>query len=166
MRALVPAGAQLPPLACPRPHLSSHSLWPWAASLPGMWERTLTVGSAGKTFSATGWKVSQRGGAEGVAPPCKPLGRRGWPGDPGGGWPGPKEPHPLPVLLVQVGWVLGPDRLLRHLRTVHQNSVFHCPTQAQVRRGRVQPRGGGPKSPGWPDLLVPPPSLGRRRPEL
>ncbi|XP_041049499.1 kynurenine--oxoglutarate transaminase 1-like isoform X5 [Carcharodon carcharias] len=27
------------------------------ASLPGMWERTITVGSAGKTFSATGWKV-------------------------------------------------------------------------------------------------------------
>ncbi|XP_042365389.1 kynurenine--oxoglutarate transaminase 1-like [Plectropomus leopardus] len=27
------------------------------ASLPGMWERTITVGSAGKTFSATGWRV-------------------------------------------------------------------------------------------------------------
>ncbi|XP_059176286.1 kynurenine aminotransferase-like isoform X2 [Physella acuta] len=27
------------------------------ATLPGMWERTLTVGSAGKTFSVTGWKV-------------------------------------------------------------------------------------------------------------
>ncbi|XP_048415261.1 kynurenine--oxoglutarate transaminase 3-like isoform X3 [Stegostoma tigrinum] len=27
------------------------------AGLPGMWERTITVGSAGKTFSATGWKV-------------------------------------------------------------------------------------------------------------
>lgn len=27
------------------------------ASLPGMWERTLTVGSAGKTFSVTGWKT-------------------------------------------------------------------------------------------------------------
>ncbi|CAJ1070188.1 kynurenine--oxoglutarate transaminase 3-like [Xyrichtys novacula] len=27
------------------------------ASLPGMRERTITVGSAGKTFSATGWKV-------------------------------------------------------------------------------------------------------------
>lgn len=26
------------------------------ATLPGMWERTLTVGSAGKTFSVTGWK--------------------------------------------------------------------------------------------------------------
>jgi N-succinyldiaminopimelate aminotransferase len=27
------------------------------ATLPGMWERTITVGSAGKTFSFTGWKV-------------------------------------------------------------------------------------------------------------
>eukprot|EP00160_Parvularia_atlantis_P021060 Unigene8972_Nuclearia_a/m.27465 Unigene8972_Nuclearia_a/g.27465 ORF Unigene8972_Nuclearia_a/g.27465 Unigene8972_Nuclearia_a/m.27465 type:complete len:416 (+) Unigene8972_Nuclearia_a:53-1300(+) len=27
------------------------------ASLPGMWERTVTIGSAGKTFSVTGWKV-------------------------------------------------------------------------------------------------------------
>ncbi|XP_072488719.1 kynurenine--oxoglutarate transaminase 1 isoform X1 [Notamacropus eugenii] len=56
------------------------------ASLPGMWERTLTIGSAGKSFSVTGWKV---------------------------------------------GWVLGPDHLLKHLRTVHQNSLYHCPTQAQ-----------------------------------
>lgn len=29
-----------------------------AASLPGMWERTITIGSGGKTFSATGWKVT------------------------------------------------------------------------------------------------------------
>jgi N-succinyldiaminopimelate aminotransferase len=27
------------------------------ATLPAMWERTLTISSAGKTFSATGWKV-------------------------------------------------------------------------------------------------------------
>ena len=27
------------------------------SSLPGMWERTITVSSAGKTFSVTGWKV-------------------------------------------------------------------------------------------------------------
>ncbi|CAL8073140.1 unnamed protein product [Orchesella dallaii] len=27
------------------------------ASLPGMWERTVTIGSAGKTFSLTGWKL-------------------------------------------------------------------------------------------------------------
>lgn len=27
------------------------------ATLPGMWDQTLTVSSAGKTFSATGWKV-------------------------------------------------------------------------------------------------------------
>ncbi|SPR00831.1 Aminotransferase class I/classII domain-containing protein [Plasmodiophora brassicae] len=27
------------------------------ASLPGMWDRTLTLSSAGKTFSVTGWKI-------------------------------------------------------------------------------------------------------------
>ncbi|KAF9263526.1 1-aminocyclopropane-1-carboxylate synthase 1 [Marasmius fiardii PR-910] len=27
------------------------------ATLPGMWERTITVGSAGKAFAATGWRV-------------------------------------------------------------------------------------------------------------
>ncbi|NXH12046.1 KAT1 transaminase, partial [Bucco capensis] len=56
------------------------------ASLPGMWERTVTIGSAGKTFSITGWKV---------------------------------------------GWTVGPNRLLQHLRTVHQNSVYHCATVGQ-----------------------------------
>nr|XP_017513787.2 kynurenine--oxoglutarate transaminase 1 isoform X4 [Manis javanica] len=34
--------------------------------------------------------------------------------------------------LGKVGWVLGPDSIMKHLRTVHQNSVFHCPTQAQA----------------------------------
>ncbi|NXC25342.1 KAT1 transaminase, partial [Campylorhamphus procurvoides] len=56
------------------------------ASLPGMWDRTVIIGSAGKTFSATGWKV---------------------------------------------GWTVGPDRLMRHLRTVHQNSIYHCATIGQ-----------------------------------
>ena len=28
-----------------------------SASLPGMWDRTVTIGSAGKTFHTTGWKV-------------------------------------------------------------------------------------------------------------
>jgi len=27
------------------------------ATLPGMWERTLTISSAGKTFAMTGWKI-------------------------------------------------------------------------------------------------------------
>ncbi|XP_076868014.1 kynurenine--oxoglutarate transaminase 1 isoform X2 [Brachyhypopomus gauderio] len=56
------------------------------ASLPGMWERTVTIGSAGKSFSATGWKV---------------------------------------------GWAMGAGHVLKHLRTVHQNSVYHCATAAQ-----------------------------------
>ncbi|MGH0155550.1 UNVERIFIED_CONTAM: hypothetical protein FKN15_029815 [Acipenser sinensis] len=56
------------------------------ATLPGMWELTITIGSAGKTFSATGWKV---------------------------------------------GWAMGPDHLLKHAKTVHQNCVYHCATAAQ-----------------------------------
>ena len=43
------------------------------AALPGMWDRTLTISSAGKTFSATGW---------------------------------------------QVGWVVGPRRLVRDVQTL------------------------------------------------
>ena len=35
------------------------------ATLPGMWERTLTLSSAGKSYSFTGWKV---GWATGPAP--------------------------------------------------------------------------------------------------
>ncbi|HEY7042455.1 MAG TPA: pyridoxal phosphate-dependent aminotransferase [Nocardioidaceae bacterium] len=35
------------------------------ATVPGMWERTVTIGSAGKSFSFTGWKV---GWATGPAP--------------------------------------------------------------------------------------------------
>jgi kynurenine--oxoglutarate transaminase/cysteine-S-conjugate beta-lyase/glutamine--phenylpyruvate transaminase len=40
------------------------------ASLPGMWERTLTVCSSGKTFSVTGWKV---GWLVGPATLIKPI---------------------------------------------------------------------------------------------
>src|SRR5262249_27213325 len=35
------------------------------ATLPGMWERTLTISGAGKTFSCTGWRI---GWAIGPAP--------------------------------------------------------------------------------------------------
>ena len=36
------------------------------ASLPGMWERTLTINSTGKTFSMTGWKVGYAIGPAGL----------------------------------------------------------------------------------------------------
>eukprot|EP01035_Chromulina_nebulosa_P022031 gene22031-28516_t len=39
------------------------------ASLPGMWERTITVSSSGKTFSATGWKVGWCYGPEELIQP-------------------------------------------------------------------------------------------------
>ncbi|XP_046679736.1 kynurenine aminotransferase-like [Homalodisca vitripennis] len=41
-----------------------------AATLPNMWERTITIGSAGKTFSVTGWKT---GWAYGPAPLIRNL---------------------------------------------------------------------------------------------
>ncbi|XP_009300661.1 kynurenine--oxoglutarate transaminase 3 [Danio rerio] len=34
------------------------------ATLPGMWDRTITIGSAGKTFSMTGWKLGWSIGPE------------------------------------------------------------------------------------------------------
>ncbi|XP_066548030.1 kynurenine--oxoglutarate transaminase 3 isoform X2 [Amia ocellicauda] len=34
------------------------------ASLPGMWDRTITIGSAGKTFGVTGWKIGWSIGPE------------------------------------------------------------------------------------------------------
>lgn len=41
-----------------------------AASLPGMWERTITVGSAGKTFNATGFKTGWAIGPEYLITAC------------------------------------------------------------------------------------------------
>ncbi|KAK3087118.1 hypothetical protein FSP39_001906 [Pinctada imbricata] len=43
------------------------------ASLPGMWERTVTIGSAGKTFSATGWKLGWGVGPEHLIFPLQVL---------------------------------------------------------------------------------------------
>jgi kynurenine aminotransferase len=40
------------------------------ASLPGMWERTITVGSAGKTFGVTGWRVGWLIGPEDLIQNC------------------------------------------------------------------------------------------------
>ncbi|XP_035212820.1 kynurenine--oxoglutarate transaminase 3-like isoform X1 [Stegodyphus dumicola] len=43
------------------------------ATLPGMWERTLTVGSAGKTFSVTGWKIGWAYGPQHLIHPLQLL---------------------------------------------------------------------------------------------
>lgn len=40
------------------------------ATLPGMWERTLTIGSAGKTFSVTGWKTGWTIGPQNLLMPA------------------------------------------------------------------------------------------------
>jgi len=39
------------------------------ANLPGMWDRTVTVGSAGKSFAATGWRVGWLIGPESIIKP-------------------------------------------------------------------------------------------------
>lgn len=39
------------------------------AAVPGMWDRTLTVSSCGKTFSCTGWKVGWVYGPERLVKP-------------------------------------------------------------------------------------------------
>ena len=40
------------------------------ATLPDMWERTITIGSAGKTFSVTGWKLGWAIGPEHLIKNC------------------------------------------------------------------------------------------------
>ncbi|KAK6185941.1 hypothetical protein SNE40_008069 [Patella caerulea] len=56
------------------------------ATMEGMWERTLTIGSAGKTFSATGWKL---------------------------------------------GWVIGPEPLIKKCQVIFQKCYYRCPTPIQ-----------------------------------
>ncbi len=41
------------------------------ATLPNMWERTLTIGSAGKTFSSTGLKLGWTIGPKNLIRPCQ-----------------------------------------------------------------------------------------------
>ncbi|CBN74154.1 Kynurenine/Oxoglutarate Transaminase [Ectocarpus siliculosus] len=56
------------------------------ATLPGMWDRTITISSAGKTFSVTGW---------------------------------------------QVGWVLGPQRVIQEIHTILPYMQFCAATPMQ-----------------------------------
>lgn len=43
------------------------------ATLPGMWERTITVGSGGKSFSFTGWKVGWASGPADLIGPVRVI---------------------------------------------------------------------------------------------
>jgi len=40
------------------------------ATLPGLWERTITVGSAGKAFGVTGWRIGWLVGPSNLISPC------------------------------------------------------------------------------------------------
>merc|ERR1712232_1113719 len=44
--------------------------FPRMCNVEGMWDRTLTISSAGKTFSATGWKVGWICGPAKLINPC------------------------------------------------------------------------------------------------
>ena len=41
------------------------------ATLPDMWDRTITIGSAGKTFSVTGWKLGWAVGPQHLIRNCQ-----------------------------------------------------------------------------------------------
>lgn len=74
------------------------------ASLPGMWDRTITISSAGKTFSATGW---------------------------------------------QVGWCIGPKRLIEPIHTLLPYIQFCASTVIQEALARSLPRADEPYE-GYP----------------
>jgi aspartate/methionine/tyrosine aminotransferase len=75
-----------------------------------MWERTVTIGSAGKAFSSTGAKVS------------------------------PKFLDQKSKVIesysnfknFKIGWTIGPKELIRLCAIVHNNSIYVCPTFFQV----------------------------------
>ena len=69
------------------------------ASLPGMWDRTITISSAGKTFSATGW---------------------------------------------QVGWCIGPKRLIAPIHQLLPYVQFCASTVIQEALARALPRADEP----------------------
>jgi len=69
------------------------------ASLPGMWDRTITISSAGKTFSATGW---------------------------------------------QVGWCIGPKRLISRIHQLLPYVQFCASTLIQEALARALPRADEP----------------------
>jgi kynurenine--oxoglutarate transaminase/cysteine-S-conjugate beta-lyase/glutamine--phenylpyruvate transaminase len=69
------------------------------ASLPGMWDRTITISSAGKTFSATGW---------------------------------------------QVGWCIGPSRLIQRIHQLLPYVQFCPSTVIQEALARTLPRADEP----------------------
>ena len=45
----------------------------FVATLPAMWDRTITIGSAGKTFSVTGWKLGWAYGPQHLIRPLQLL---------------------------------------------------------------------------------------------
>ncbi len=91
-------------------------------ALPGMKERSIRLGSAGKTFSFTAWKVRS------IAPACLPR-PAAWQL-----WGAPTNRLHKVITLArgaQVGWMTGPAALLGPIIKAHQFMVFTVPSNLQ-----------------------------------
>ena len=96
-----------------------------------MWDRTLTIGSAGKSFSVTGWKVDS-------APTARSATRPTWMrADAGTGGTAPSVAAGMSRPLGpthQVGWLIGPAQLLGATTRAHSRIAFCVATPLQVGR--------------------------------
>lgn len=86
------------------------------ASLPGMWERTVTIGSAGKTFSVTGWKARETNCCFFNSKKNKIK----------------KKQNNNNNKCFKVGWIIGPPPLISGTVLAHQRIAFCVATPLQV----------------------------------
>ena len=86
-----------------------------------MWDRTLTVGSAGKSFSVTGWKARLRHNEQTVRY---------------GGSLTRVGTSMTTWRPTQIGWVIGPRDLIGATLRAHSRIAFCVATPLQVRAER------------------------------
>lgn len=102
------------------------------ATLPGMWDRTLTVTSAGKTFSVTGWKI---GGCLSVlsSPAAVPRTRRQLYDASSASTCASQSAisRIMFLLFPSAGWVIGPAPLVRGVVLTNQWVQFSVSTPGQ-----------------------------------
>ena len=84
--------------------------------LPGMQDRCIRIGSAGKTFSLTGWKVLAIPGILSLLPE---LATRCCPAD------------CLTGAVLQIGWCTGPAELVSAVAKAHSFITFTVPSSLQ-----------------------------------
>ena len=105
-----------------------------------MWERTLTIGSAGKTFSVTGWKVREYGG--GGEPSLYNHWRERLAWESGKGLAGPPRASPSP-------YVLGPGGLGPWPGQPHEAPAY-CAPELHLSLCHAVPGEGRGQEWAWP----------------